>query len=105
MNTDWKGGTATFDPDGPGPAGPMTFEGTYGAGKAGVNYSQAFLEVTWAKKLNDRVSLGIAGVFVAQMFKANGVMSFAPLTETFAASGGMTFPSNLSVQTGRTVLV
>jgi long-chain fatty acid transport protein len=94
MNTDWKGGTATFDHDRDGV--PTTFEGTYGAGKAGVNYSQAFLDVTWAKKLNDRFSLGIAGVFVAQMFKANGVMSFAPLTETFAASGGMELPSNLS---------
>jgi long-chain fatty acid transport protein len=96
MNTDWNGGTATFDPDGPGPAGPTTFEGTYGAGKAGVNYSQAFLDVTWAKKINDKVSLGIAGVFVAQMFKANGVMSFAPLTETFAASGGMSPVTSLS---------
>ncbi len=96
MNTDWKGGTATFDPDGPGPAGPMTFEGTYGAGRAGVNLSQAFLDVTWAKKINDKVSLGIAGVFVTQMFKANGVSTFAPLTETFAASGGTVFPANLS---------
>ncbi len=50
MNTTWNGGTATFDPDGPGPAGPLTFDGTYGAGKAGVNLSQAFLDITWAKK-------------------------------------------------------
>ena len=57
-----------------------------------MNYTQAFLDVTWAKKFNDRLSLGIAGVFVAQTFKANGVMSFAPLTETFASSGGMQFP-------------
>jgi len=96
MNTDWQGGTATFDPDGPGPAGPMTFAGTYGAGKAGVNLSQAFLDITWAKKVSDKVSLGISAVLVAQMFKANGVASFAPLTNTFAASGGTVFPSNLS---------
>jgi len=94
MNTDWKGGTATFDHDRDGV--PTTFEGTYGAGKAGVNLSQAFFDVTWAKKFNDRLSLGITGVFVAQMFKADGVMSFAPLTETFARSGGMEFPANLS---------
>ena len=31
----------------------MTFEGTYGAGKAGVNLNQAFLDITWAKKVND----------------------------------------------------
>ena len=105
MNTDWKGGTATFDPDGPGPAGPMTFPGTYGAsvfggsGDAGVNFSQAFLDITWAKKINDKVSLGIAPVLVAQMFKADGVMSFAQLTETFANSSNPMapdIPQNLS---------
>ena len=99
MNTDWKGGTATFDPDGPGPSDPMTFEGTYGAGNAGVNFSQAFLDITWGKKLNDRFSVGVAAVLVTQMFKANGVMSFAPLTETYATGaivGAPVFPENLS---------
>ena len=104
MNTDWKRpATATFDPDGPGSEyGPSTFDGTYGealfgtSGKAGVNFSQAFLDVTWAKKLNDRFSLGIAGVFVAQMFKANGVQTFGQYTETFAASGGTVMPDSLS---------
>ncbi len=105
MNTDWKGGTATFDPDGPGPAGPMTFPGTYGAsvfggsGDAGVNLSQAFLDVTWAKKFNDRVSFGISAVLVAQYFKADGVASFAQLTETFARSSNPMMPdlpTNLS---------
>ena len=96
MNTTWNGGTATFDPDGPGPAPPTTFEGTFGAGKAGVDLSQAFLDITWAKKINDNLSLGIAGVLAAQMFQAGGIMSFAPFTETFAASGGMAMPQNLS---------
>lgn len=96
MNTEWNGGTATFDPDGPGPAGPMTFEGTFGAGKTGVNLAQAFLDITWAKKLNDHLSLGIAGILAAQMFEAKGIGTFAPFTETFAASGGMTMPSSLS---------
>ena len=96
MNTTWEGGTATFDPDGPGPAGPMTFDGTFGAGKAGVNLAQAFLDITWAKKLNDHLSLGVAGVLAAQMFEAKGIITFAPFTETFAASGGMTMPPSLS---------
>jgi long-chain fatty acid transport protein len=99
MNTDWEGGTATFDPDGPGPAGPMTFPGTYGAGDAGVDLNQAFLDLTWATKLNDQFSLGVAGVLVAQWFKADGVMSFAPLTETYATGamqGAPVFPENLS---------
>jgi long-chain fatty acid transport protein len=96
MNTTWKGGTATFDPDGPGPAPIMTLEGTYGGGKAGVNLSQAFLDLTYARALNDRFSIGAAAVLVAQMFKADGVGNFAGYTETFAASGGMTMPQNLS---------
>jgi long-chain fatty acid transport protein len=103
MNTTWKKpATATFDPDGPGPAGPMTFNGTYGealfgtSGEAGVNFNQAFLDITWAKKINDKVSLGIAGVLVAQMFEAKGVLTFGQFTETFAASGGTAFPQNLS---------
>ncbi len=96
MNTDWKGGTATFDPDGPGPAGPMTFPGTFGAGNAGVNLSQAFLDITWGKKLNDRFSLGISAVLVAQMFKSTGIGTFAPFTETFAASGGTQLPDSLT---------
>ena len=96
MNTDWQGGTATFDPDGPGPAPIMTLDGTYGFGKAGVNLSQAFLDVTYGKAINDRFAIGAAAVLVAQMFKANGVGSFAGFTETFAASGGTTMPQNLS---------
>ena len=106
MNTDWKDpATATFDPDGPGPAGPMTFDGTYGealfgrSGTTGINFSQAFLDITWAKKFNDRFSLGIAGVMVVQMFKARGVQTFMQFTETFAASEdpmNPDIPQNLS---------
>jgi long-chain fatty acid transport protein len=101
MNTTWEGGTATFDPDGPGPGfGPMTFPGTYGAGDAGVDYNQAFLDVTWAKKVNDRFSFGLTGVIVAHWFEATGVASFAPLTETYARSfvetGQPQMPTNLS---------
>ena len=36
MNTEWGGGTASLDPDGPGPAPVTTLQGTYGAGNAGV---------------------------------------------------------------------
>lgn len=111
MNTDWNGGTASFDPDGQcGPAGAMTFPGTYGdgafgdSGKAGVNLSQAFLDITWGKKLDENFSLGISAVLVAQYFKANGVRTFSPYTETYASSldpqnpcGSMpTMPANLS---------
>jgi long-chain fatty acid transport protein len=95
MNTTWKGGTATFDPDSPaGPAPVSTFPGTYGWGDAGVDYSQAFIDLTWAWQINDRVSLGFAPVIGMQIFEAKGVGWFTPYTETFAASGGASgFPA------------
>jgi len=103
MNTNWQGGTATFDPDGPmGPAPIMTQPGTYGDGlfggngNAGVNLSQAFLDITWAKQVNENFSFGVSAVLVAQMFEAKGIRTFSAYTETFAASGGMTMPENLS---------
>lgn len=96
MNTDWKGGTATFDPDGPGPAPVMTLPGTFGAGKVGVDLSQAFLDIAWANQITDKTSIGLAAIFSIQMFEANGVMTFAPYTKTFAESGGTALPANLS---------
>jgi long-chain fatty acid transport protein len=96
MNTNWHGGTATFDPDGPGPGGPVTLDGTYGAGTAGVNLSQAFLDIAFASKAGDNFAWGAALVVVTQGFKAWGVENFAGFTETFAASGGTVFPENLS---------
>lgn len=92
MNTDWQGGTATFDPDGPGPAPVMTFPGTYGDGlfggngNAGVNLSQAFLDLTWARKLSEHLSFGVSAVLASQMFEADGVRTFAQYTKTFAES-------------------
>ncbi len=94
MNTEWDGGTATFDHDRDGM--PSVFPGTFGAGDTYLNFSQAFLDVTWARKLDNDVSIGASAVLVAQMFKLDGVGTFAPYTKTFAASGGTQFPSNLS---------
>jgi long-chain fatty acid transport protein len=96
MNTDWRHGSATFDPDGPGPAPVMTLPGTFGGGDAGVDFSQAFLDLTWAKKLNEKTSFGITAVIGMQVFEGTGVSTFAGFTETFAASGGTAFPTNLS---------
>lgn len=100
MNTDWSGGTATFDPDGPGPAPVGTYPGTYGAGTTGVNFSQAFFDITWGKKFNDQIALGISGVLVGQWFKAEGVNSFWGYTKTFAESAAagapIMEPQNLS---------
>jgi long-chain fatty acid transport protein len=104
MNTRWEGGTATFDPDGPGPAPVMTIPGTYGGaafssgdhGTAGVDLSQAFLELGYARSAGEKFTWGVSLVGVMQVFSARGVGSFAGFTETFAASGGTVLPQNLS---------
>lgn len=96
MNTEWNGGTASFDPDGPGPAPVGTFPGTFGAGKAGVDLSQAFLDLAYANQTSDNFAWGISAVVAVQAFEATGVESFAPFTESFAASGGMSLPTNLA---------
>jgi len=95
MNTDYRGGSALFDPDGPGPAPVMTLPGPYGAGNAGVNLIQAFSDITYSAR-SGSLNWGVAAVLAAQAFRGNGFGSFAPYTETFAASGGTTFPSALT---------
>ncbi len=95
MSSYWSGGTATFDPDGPGPAPVMTLPGTYGDGTVRMNLSQAFLDTTAAFDLGSW-KVGITVVLAIQAFKTEGLNNFAGFTETFAASGGMTFPTNLT---------
>lgn len=97
MNTDYSGGTATatLDPDGPGPAPVLTLPGTFGAGTAGVDFSQAFIDLTYAFK-RGAWNLGITGVIAIQSFEARGVATFAGFTETFAGSGGTVLPTNLT---------
>lgn len=103
MNTDWEGGTATFDPDGPGPAPLGPYPGTYGAGvfggegSAGVDLMQAFLNLTYARSNAAKTfSGGISAIVGLQRFEARGVGTFAPYTKTFAASGGTEFPQSLT---------
>jgi len=84
MNTEWDGSqSASFDPT--GQAGtPSTFPGLYGAGKAGVDLSQAFLSLNYAAKAGDSFAWGIGPVFAVQMFEATGLANFTPYTKTFA---------------------
>jgi len=96
MSTRWVGGTATFDPDGPGPAPVMTLDGTYGGGTAGVDLMQGFLNLTYARSFADQFSLGVSGILAIQRFEARGVSTFAGYTETFARSGGTRMPTALS---------
>lgn len=102
MNTTWNGGTATFDPDGPGPAPVMKLPGTYGGGiaggngAAGVDLNQAFLEIAYARMFGEKFTAGVSLVGVAQVFAARGLSAFAGYTETFAASGGTVMPDSLT---------
>jgi len=104
MNTEWRGGDATFDPDGPGPAPVTTYDGTYGGSlfgedhtTAGVDLMQGFLNTAYAWNNAERtVSVGAAAIIGIQRFRAVGVSAFAPYTKTFAESGGTVLPANLS---------
>ncbi len=93
MNTQWTGGTATFDPDGPGDFyDTMTFPGTYGGGLfggnggTGVDYSQAFIELTYARSAGENFTWGVTLIGVMQVFAARGVGTFGSYTETYADS-------------------
>ena len=94
MNSKWGGGTASFT--NPQTGTVVTAPGTFGNGTAGVDLSQAFLDVAFASKLGDKFAWGVALVGVVQSFEAYGVATFAPFTQTFAESGGTAFPGSLS---------
>ncbi|MGI9234172.1 MAG: OmpP1/FadL family transporter [Woeseiaceae bacterium] len=87
MNTDWDdpNATASYDPNGQAGAG-VTFPGTFGAGKAGVDLSQAFLSLNYAGMTSDKFAWGIGPVLAFQVFEAKGVASFTGFTHTFASS-------------------
>ena len=86
MNTDWDDSdmTATSQACDPLGATVVTGPGTFCAGDAGVDLSQAFLAVSLAGKAGDRFSWGVGPIFAFQMFEATGVASFTPFTKAFA---------------------
>ena len=101
MNTDWDDSNASAtsyfcggDPQAGDP--PATGPGPYCAGVAGVDLSQAFLNVYYSASVNDNFAWGIGPIFAAQVFEAKGIATFTPVTRTFAASGGTTFPTALT---------
>jgi len=95
MNTEFEGGTATFDPDGPGPGGPATLPGPFGGGTLGVDLIQAFLDLTYSGKTGP-LNWGISAVLAMQAFEVTGMRNFAGFTKTFAQSGGTKLPDNLT---------
>jgi len=101
MNTDWDSpnasATSYFCGGDPAQAEPpATGPGPYCAGTAGVDLMQAFLAVNYSAKVGDNFSWGAGPIIAAQSFEARGVATFAPVTKTFAASGGTTFPTALT---------
>jgi len=53
--------------------------GTFGAGTAGVNLAQLFINLSYAKQLNDKHSVGVSAIMAYQMFKADGLGAFGAL--------------------------
>jgi long-chain fatty acid transport protein len=95
MNTEYTSGSATFDPDGPGPAPIISAPGVFGGGEMGVNFSQLFMEASYARQAGS-LAWGVSLVVAAQALEINGLSAFAPYTRTFAASGGTQAPTNLT---------
>lgn len=82
MNTNY-GGSASASFINPF-AGPALFQdqpGTFGAGNAGVNLAQLFINASYAKKVNADHSIGVSLIFAYQQFSADGLGSFAGISE------------------------
>lgn len=98
LNTTYRGsaGSATFDPDGPGPAPVTTFPGVFGTGATGADLSQLFFNISYAHKFSDHLSIGISPIFAVQSFRSNGLNAFAGFTKTFVESGFTQMPTDLT---------
>ncbi len=96
LDTEYRGGTATFDPDGAGPLPIETRPGSLGDGDVRVKTSRWIADVAWSHAFSERYAAGVAAVLVSQSFSATGFGAFASLTETYAASVGATLPDALS---------
>ena len=79
LNTEYEGGTATFDPTQTG-GGFTAFPGTFGSGTTGVDLTQIFFNGSYARKFGSRgqAAWGVSGIIVVQSFEAKGLATFAP---------------------------
>ncbi len=75
MNTNYKGGSATFSPAGDGNF--VTQPGTFGAGTTGIDLKQLFVNTTYATKVGKNHSFGASIIFVYQLFEAKGLDTLA----------------------------
>ncbi len=86
MNTLYKGGTATmYNPfaDSIGPA-----PGTYGAGEAGVDLMQLFVQPSMSFKIGESSAIGVGLIIGYQLFEAVGLDNFAGITNDSTALTG-----------------
>lgn len=73
--------------------GQAEVPGVFGAGKTGVDLSQLFVNLSYAKKLSPNFSLGGGLILALQAFEASGLDNFGAFTES-ANRGSV--PENLS---------
>ncbi len=52
----------------------------FGQGEAGVNLAQLFIAPTWSKKINENNSVGVSLNIAYQMFSAQGLQNFQPMS-------------------------
>lgn len=95
MNTSYKSGSASFDPFGMRGTG-VSFPGALGAGTAGVDLMQVFLNLSYARQFSERFSVGVSPLLTMQTFRSNGLDAFAPFTKTFVSSQGTRMPNHLT---------
>lgn len=72
MNTDW---TATDTPTVPTPFGLAG--GTFLAGDAGVDYSQLFVNLNYARKISESSTVGVSGIINYSQFEGKGLQGFS----------------------------
>ena len=76
MNTEYKGHSATL-PQPTDPSFPITtVPGTYGAGTAGVNLAQLFVNVSVSKIIEPKHAVGASLIIAGQRFHAQGLDNF-----------------------------
>lgn len=73
--------------------GQAEVPGVYGAGKTGVDLTQLFVNLSYAKKLNPNLSLGGSLILAMQAFEADGLENFGGFTESVNRGG---VPENLT---------
>lgn len=79
LNTDYDTGSATFGtPSGAVPPGQsVTSAGVFGSGDAGVDLSQMFAVMSYARRLGSDGAWGIAPILAGERFRAKGLRSFS----------------------------